>query len=168
MEILPSTTHPEVPQPPKSFLYAALRSWYDWAFLVALMPLMALSEYVVTGRNMYITDDMLQMIRFPNGASTVPSWSVAVLALIGPFIVMTVHRYLANVPVYVHHSGVLGCWLAVLITGVVTNVLKLEVRCADCSLPHASPQTTVTPYSQSLALFPLVAWVVAVETLHSN
>jgi hypothetical protein len=79
---------------------------------------------------MYITDSMLEAIKFPHEASTVPSWSVPIYSFFGPPVVICTHGALAQIPVPIQHASVLGVLFSTGISALSTNVFKLTVRAA--------------------------------------
>lgn len=113
----------------------ALPSWLLVALLVVLLPVLEFDD----GRRMYITDSMLEAIKFPFQPSTVPSWSVPLYSSIVPSTVIAAHGVAARAPAAATHGGVLGSLTSLLISADVTNFFKLQVGvhrcpCAPCML----------------------------------
>lgn len=78
---------------------------------------------------MYITDHMLENIKFPHESSTVPSWSVPIYTAVGAPTVICVHGALQDVPVIIRHTAVLGMVFSTSVSALSTNVFKIAVRC---------------------------------------
>ena len=110
-----------------SWAQCARRALPSWALLVLLVVLLPVLEFS-KGRRMYITDTMLEAIKFPFGPDTVPSWSVPLYSSIVPSTVISVHSAVAKVPAPVVHGGVLGALTSLLISADITNFFKLQAR----------------------------------------
>lgn len=105
----------------------------------------AVTEETGVGRHMYITDTMLEQIKFPFGKSTVPSWSVPLYNLVGPPVVIAVHAQVTNRPSVLSHHGILGALFSTSTSALITNILKITVSRPAPPLSHSARPTFASP-----------------------
>ena len=110
-----------------SWLQCARRSYSNWLFLALLIVILPILEKS-KGFRMYITDSMIDAIKFPFEAGTVPAWAVPLYSTITPSAVIGLHGAWAGKPAAVTHAGVLGSLTSLALTADITNFFKLQVR----------------------------------------
>lgn len=79
------------------------------------------------GKRMYISDHILEQIKFPFGKSTVPSWSVPLYNLVGPPVVIAVHAHSTGRTSLLSHHGIMGSLFSTSSSALITNILKITV-----------------------------------------
>lgn len=87
----------------------------------------AASEETNIGKRMYISDHVLEQVKFPFGKSTVPSWSVPLYNLVGPPVVIAIHSKVTNRSSTLSHHGVMGSLFSTSAAALITNILKITV-----------------------------------------
>ena len=121
-----------------TWLQCASRSYTNWLCLALLIVILPILEYS-KGNHLYITDSMLNDIKFPFQPGTVPAWAVPLYTTFTPSAVIGLHGAWAGVPAPVTHAGVLGSLTSLALTADVTNFFKLQVRTL-LHFPHRSSQ----------------------------
>jgi hypothetical protein len=111
-----------------SWMTCARRSARDWVLLVIIIAVLGISEYDIKGRKMYITEDMLEKIKFPHGDSTVPSWAVPLYSLALPPLIITAHAKWLDKPACLSHDAVIASTFSTGVSAVATNFFKVTVR----------------------------------------
>ncbi|KAG2424749.1 hypothetical protein HYH02_015131 [Chlamydomonas schloesseri] len=89
--------------------------------------LLALLLELATPRNTYILKETLYWHAYPKKENTVPSASVPLYSLIGPFVVFIVYRFVVKRSNYEVGRLTVALCLAYFLTGAITNCLKLPV-----------------------------------------
>lgn len=130
---------PSRPGSNATWLQCARRSYANWlclALLILILPILEESR----GNRMYITDSMLDGIKFPFQPGTVPAWAVPMYTTVVPSAAIGLHGAWAGMPAQVTHAGVLGSLTSLALTADITNFFKLQVRFTNrrCRYLHAS------------------------------
>ena len=69
-----------------------------------------------------------------NTRNTVPSWSVPLVSTLVPVSVFILYFVVMRPSRLELHNTILACWNAVIVTAVITNLVKLGVR-ISCHTP---------------------------------
>jgi diacylglycerol diphosphate phosphatase / phosphatidate phosphatase len=77
---------------------------------------------------MYITQEILDEVKYPFVESTVPSWTVPLYSLGVPPAVILGHGIAAKRPASLSHNAVLSSFFSTGLTALVTNIFKITVR----------------------------------------
>ncbi|PNW83303.1 hypothetical protein CHLRE_05g230900v5 [Chlamydomonas reinhardtii] len=105
-----------------------LTSQLTWDGVAAASCLiLALVLELAKPRNTYILKDTLYWHSYPKKDNTVPSSSVPIYSLIGPFVVFLFYRFVAKRSNYEVARLTIALCLAYFLTGAITNCLKLPV-----------------------------------------
>uniref|UniRef100_A0A0D9UWJ8 Phosphatidic acid phosphatase type 2/haloperoxidase domain-containing protein n=1 Tax=Leersia perrieri TaxID=77586 RepID=A0A0D9UWJ8_9ORYZ len=103
----------------------ARKHLHDWVVLVLLGALVIALHYAAPfGR--FIGKGMMTDISYPVKQSTVPAWGVPIISIVCPTIVF-LSIYTVRRDVYDLHHAILGVLYSVMITAVVTTVVKNAV-----------------------------------------
>ncbi|KAL5227529.1 hypothetical protein ABZP36_015794 [Zizania latifolia] len=103
----------------------ARKHMHDWIVLV-LLAAVVIALHFVAPFSRFVGKDMMADISYPVERSTVPAWGVPIISILCP-VVIFVSMYIARRDVYDLHHATLGVLFSVLITAVVTTVLKNAV-----------------------------------------
>lgn len=91
----------------------------------------AVTEETAVGKRMYISDTVLEQIKYPFVKSTVPSWSVPLYNLVGPPVVIAIHAKATSRSSMLSHHGIMGSLFSTSASALITNILKITVRCSS-------------------------------------
>jgi hypothetical protein len=127
-DVEPIVANRDVPTRPKTFVHAMWHNWPDWILLFLLGAGILITERVITPHHMYLTEYELMKLKYPTKDHTVPTWAVPIVSVVGPVVVMTCHGTYLRTSVALHHSAILGAMLSMVLSGFMTNVLKIQVR----------------------------------------
>jgi hypothetical protein len=105
----------------------AKRCYKDWLLLLVLLVVLPFSEEGTTARRMYITESMLEQIKFPFYPSTVPSWSVPMYSLLAPSLTMIAHGHWTGQTAATMHACTLGALTSTILSADITNIFKIQV-----------------------------------------
>lgn len=94
----------------------------DWLMLI-LLGAIEITLKFVTPFNRFVGEDMMFDLKYPLKSNTVPFWAVQITAVLLPIAIFSVYYYNRR-DVYDFHHATLGLLYSVLITGVITNVIK--------------------------------------------
>ncbi|RWR85510.1 lipid phosphate phosphatase 2-like protein isoform X1 [Cinnamomum micranthum f. kanehirae] len=118
----------------------------DWLIVVLLGTIELILKFVAPF-NRFIGEDMMTDIKYPMKSNIVPFWAVQIVVLLLPFAIFSSYYYYRR-DVYDFHHAILGLLFSVLVTGVITNVIKDAVgqprpdfywRCFPDGKPHYDP-----------------------------
>nr|XP_018441777.1 PREDICTED: lipid phosphate phosphatase 1-like isoform X2 [Raphanus sativus] len=96
---------------------------HDWIILVILVGI-EIGLQLISPFYRYVGKDMMTDLKYPFNDNTVPIWSVPIYAVLLPIIVFLCF-YMKRTCVYDLHHSVLGLLFTVLITGIITDSIKL-------------------------------------------
>lgn len=102
----------------------------DYATLLLLVVILVVSEASTPFERFIYTADSNEYWRYSyplHISNTVPSWSVPLLALLVPIGVFAAYYIIMRPSRLEFHNTVLACWHAVIVTAVITNLVKLGV-----------------------------------------
>jgi len=111
---------------PTSITSAVKRRWADWAALAVLAGLLYWSETAEPFQQIIQKEDM-HLYRYPLKDNTVPSWSVPIIGTLGPLVVIIAHNRLSRGSGRELSTVVMGALLAVFLTALTTNLVKICV-----------------------------------------
>ncbi|XP_050221000.1 lipid phosphate phosphatase 1-like [Mercurialis annua] len=97
----------------------------DW-FILVLLGAIEITLYLITPFNRYVGKDMMRDLKYPFKDNTVPTWSVPLYAVLLPIVVF-VFVYIRRRDAYDLHHSILGLLFSMLITGVITDSLKVAL-----------------------------------------
>ncbi|WZZ18922.1 hypothetical protein YC2023_112011 [Brassica napus] len=95
---------------------------HDWLILLLLIVIEVVLN-VIEPFHRFVGEDMLTDLRYPLQDNTVPFWAVPLIAVVLPFVVISVYYFIRR-DVYDLHHAILGLLFSVLITGVITDAIK--------------------------------------------
>ncbi|TQD92472.1 hypothetical protein C1H46_022033 [Malus baccata] len=98
---------------------------YDWLILL-LLAVIELILYIIYPFYRFVGKDMMEDLRYPMKANTVPVWAVPMYSVLLP-VVIFLFFYMRRKDVHDLHHSILGLLFAVLITGVITDAIKNAV-----------------------------------------
>ncbi|CAM8883903.1 unnamed protein product [Rhodiola kirilowii] len=96
---------------------------YDW-FILLILAAVELALVRMHPFYRFVGKDMMTDLKYPLKENTVPTWSVGVYGVILPVVIFVI-IYIWRRDVYDLHHGILGLLYAVLITGIITDSIKL-------------------------------------------
>ncbi|CAH8381728.1 unnamed protein product [Eruca vesicaria subsp. sativa] len=96
---------------------------HDWIILVILIAI-EIGLQLISPFYRFVGKDMMTDLKYPFNDNTIPIWSVPIYAVLLPIIVF-VCFYMKRTCVYDLHNSILGLLFTVLITGVITDSIKL-------------------------------------------
>ncbi|CAN6446096.1 unnamed protein product [Victoria cruziana] len=96
---------------------------HDWLILGLLMVLEFVLSDILPPFHRFVGREMMVDLKYPLKHSTVPSWTLPIIAILVPFVFIIVY-YIIRRNVYDFHHATLGLLFAVFLTGVITNALK--------------------------------------------
>ncbi|KAG8366668.1 hypothetical protein BUALT_Bualt17G0103500 [Buddleja alternifolia] len=94
----------------------------DWLILILLVVTEIILN-VIHPYYRFVGEGMMEDLRYPMKANTVPVWAVPLYAVLLPIAIFILY-YLRRRDVYDLHHSILGLLFAVLITGVLTDAIK--------------------------------------------
>ncbi|XP_078439026.1 lipid phosphate phosphatase 2-like [Wolffia australiana] len=97
----------------------------DWFILVLLVGLQFLLLNIDAFRR-FVSQDLMTDLKYPLKDNTVPVWAVGVAAVLLPIITF-IAIYFRRRDVYDLHHAILGILFSVLITGAITDTIKISV-----------------------------------------
>ncbi|CAA7397651.1 unnamed protein product [Spirodela intermedia] len=98
---------------------------HDWLILVLLLGLVV-GVLQIEPFHRFVGQDMMTDLKYPLKDDTVPVWAVGVVAILLPVIIYIV-IYCWRKDVYDLHHAIIGILYSVLITGLITEVIKTAV-----------------------------------------
>ncbi|CAF2090867.1 unnamed protein product [Brassica rapa subsp. narinosa] len=96
---------------------------HDWIILVILVAI-EIGLQLISPFYRYVGKDMMTDLKYPFNDNTIPVWSVPIYAVLLPIIIF-VCFYVKRTCVYDLHHSILGLLFTVLITGIITDSIKL-------------------------------------------
>ncbi|KAK3189391.1 hypothetical protein Dsin_028952 [Dipteronia sinensis] len=96
---------------------------HDWIILLLLAVIEGVL-FAIHPFYRFVGEDMMTDLKYPLKDNTVPVWAVPIYAVLLPIVVFLL-IYLRRRCVYDLHHGILGLLYAVLITGVITDAIKV-------------------------------------------
>ncbi|KAG9135544.1 hypothetical protein Leryth_022275 [Lithospermum erythrorhizon] len=96
---------------------------HDWLILI-LLGAIEIVLNIIHPFYRFVGRDMMDDLKYPFNDNTVPVWSVPIYAVLLP-IAIFIFIYLRRRDVYDMHHAILGLAFAVLITGVITDSIKI-------------------------------------------
>ncbi|CAN6910056.1 unnamed protein product [Brassica oleracea] len=101
----------------------ATKHKHDWIILVILVAI-EIGLQLISPFYRYVGKDMMTDLKYPFNDNTIPVWSVPIYAVLLPIIIF-VCFYVKRTCVYDLHHSILGLLFTVLITGIITDSIKL-------------------------------------------
>ncbi|CAM8948184.1 unnamed protein product [Rhodiola kirilowii] len=98
---------------------------HDW-FILLVLAALEIGLFTMRPFYRFVGEGMMSDLKYPLKDNTVPTWSVPIYAILMPLIIFVI-IYIRRRDVYDLHHGILGLLYAVLITGVITDSIKLAV-----------------------------------------
>ncbi|EEC69905.1 hypothetical protein OsI_00314 [Oryza sativa Indica Group] len=98
---------------------------HDWVVLI-LLAAVVIALHFAPPFSRFVGKDMMTYVSYPVKQSTVPAWGVPIISIVCPVIIF-LSVYIARRDVYDLHHATLGVLYSVLITAVVTTVVKNAV-----------------------------------------
>ncbi|KAJ8770063.1 hypothetical protein K2173_010094 [Erythroxylum novogranatense] len=98
---------------------------HDWLILVILAVIEVVLN-VINPFHRFVGKDMMDDLKYPMKDNTVPIWAVPLYAILLP-IAIFIFLYIGRKNVYDLHDSTLGLLFAMLITGVITDSIKIAV-----------------------------------------
>ncbi|KAG2599960.1 hypothetical protein PVAP13_5KG484600 [Panicum virgatum] len=95
---------------------------YDWIVLVLLAVVDGVLN-IIEPFHRFVGSEMMTDLRYPMKDNTVPFWSVPIIGIIGPMLIITA-IYFKRRNVYDLHHAILGLLFSVLITAILTDAIK--------------------------------------------
>ncbi|KAF3431935.1 hypothetical protein FNV43_RR26671 [Rhamnella rubrinervis] len=95
---------------------------HDWIILLLLVIIEA-TLLAIHPFHRFVGKDMMEDLKYPMKANTVPIWAVPMYAVLLPIFIFVLF-YIRRRDVYDLHNSILGLLFAVLITGVITDAIK--------------------------------------------
>jgi len=114
-----AAAHPCLRTHGKEVAWLHLVDWIVLLLLVAMYGVLGL----VQPFHRFVAGDMMAALRYPMKDNTVPGWAVPVIAIVVPM-VFIIGVYVKRRNVYDLHHAILGLLFSVLITAVLTVVVK--------------------------------------------
>ncbi|CAF1997116.1 unnamed protein product [Brassica napus] len=96
---------------------------HDWIILVILVAI-EIGLQLISPFYRYVGKDMMTDLKYPFNDNTIPVWSVPIYAVLLPIIIF-VCFYVKRTCVYDLHHSIIGLLFTVLITGIITDSIKL-------------------------------------------
>ncbi|KAK1552826.1 hypothetical protein Q3G72_024010 [Acer saccharum] len=96
---------------------------HDWIILLLLAVIEGVL-FAIHPFYRFVGEDMMTDLKYPLKDNTVPIWAVPIYAVLLPIVVFLL-IYFRRRCVYDLHHGILGLLYAVLITGVITDAIKV-------------------------------------------
>ncbi|KAF9972972.1 hypothetical protein BGZ73_003842 [Actinomortierella ambigua] len=97
---------------------------FDWVLCIVLLGLFFLLDTVTPFKREFSVQD--KSIMYPLKSDTIPNWLLGVIAAALPAVVIVIVAIGVRRSPYDLHNGILGLLLAVLLTTMLTQVVKLE------------------------------------------
>ncbi|XP_065881309.1 lipid phosphate phosphatase 1-like [Euphorbia lathyris] len=98
---------------------------HDWLILIVL-GVIEIVLFLIHPFRRFVGRDMMHDLKYPFQDNTIPTWSVPLYAVLLP-IAIFVFFYIRRRDVYDLHHSILGLLFAVVITGVITDAIKVAV-----------------------------------------
>ncbi|KAL8105899.1 lipid phosphate phosphatase 2-like [Apium graveolens] len=98
---------------------------HDW-FILLILVVIEIILNIIHPFYRFVGKDMMSDLKYPMKDNTVPIWAVGVYAVLLPIIIFNLF-YIRRRSVYDLHHSILGLLFAVLITGILTDSIKLAV-----------------------------------------
>ncbi|KAB1205613.1 Lipid phosphate phosphatase 2 [Morella rubra] len=95
---------------------------HDWLILALLMVLDLILN-LIEPFHRFVGEGMMIDLRYPLKGNTVPFWAVPLVAILLPFVIISIY-YIIRRDVYDLHHAILGLLYSVLITAVITDAIK--------------------------------------------
>ncbi|XP_072991177.1 lipid phosphate phosphatase 2-like isoform X1 [Typha latifolia] len=98
---------------------------YDWFIIALLIVVLAVLEFSHPFYR-YIGKGMMTDFKYPHKSNTIPFWAVLIIAVVLPLVIF-ITLYLYRKDVYDLHNATLGILFSWLITGIITDAIKIAV-----------------------------------------
>lgn len=95
---------------------------HDWLILALLMVLDLILN-LIEPFHRFVGEGMMIDLRYPLKGNTVPFWAVPLVAILLPFVIISIY-YIIRRDVYDLHHAILGLLYSVLIAAVITDAIK--------------------------------------------
>lgn len=95
---------------------------HDWLILILLVVIEVILN-VIEPFHRFVGKEMLTDLSYPLQTNTIPFWSVPLIAILLPIVVILVYYFIRQ-DVYDLHHAILGLLFSVLITAVITDAIK--------------------------------------------
>lgn len=103
-------------------LKVARSHMHDWLILILLVVIEVILN-VIEPFHRFVGKEMLTELSYPLQTNTIPFWSVPLIAILLPIVVILVYYFIRQ-DVYDLHHAILGLLFSVLITAVITDAIK--------------------------------------------
>lgn len=103
-------------------LKVARSHMHDWLILILLVVVEVILN-VIEPFHRFVGKEMLTDLSYPLQTNTIPFWSVPLIAILLPIVVILVYYFIRQ-DVYDLHHAILGLLFSVLITAVITDAIK--------------------------------------------
>lgn len=103
-------------------LKVARSHMHDWLILILLVVVEVILN-VIEPFHRFVGKEMLTDLSYPLQTNTIPFWSVPLIAILLPIVVILVYYFIRH-DVYDLHHAILGLLFSVLITAVITDAIK--------------------------------------------
>ncbi|CBI26964.3 lipid phosphate phosphatase 2 [Vitis vinifera] len=103
-------------------LKVARSHMHDWLILILLVVIEVILN-VIEPFHRFVGKEMLTDLSYPLQTNTIPFWSVPLIAILLPIVVILVYYFIRQ-DVYDLHHAILGLLFSVLITAVITDAIK--------------------------------------------
>ncbi|KAJ9708277.1 hypothetical protein PVL29_000371 [Vitis rotundifolia] len=103
-------------------LKVARSHMHDWLILILLVVVEVILN-VIEPFHRFVGKEMLTDLSYPLKTNTIPFWSVPLIAILLPIVVILVYYFIRQ-DVYDLHHAILGLLFSVLITAVITDAIK--------------------------------------------
>ncbi|KAL6775715.1 DPP1 [Auxenochlorella protothecoides x Auxenochlorella symbiontica] len=103
--------------------------WRQYLFILVAFFTVQYTDHVRPFRRSiyHLSDAELWRYSYPLLPNHVPAWVVPLLSLSTPFVIILGFHLAGRLPRLAAHHGVVQGWAAVVITGLITNLIKLNV-----------------------------------------